>query len=267
MLRNQKDILNFPILKEKLKSFLSSRKSTNHLKLIYLFLFFVPAACEKEEELQDIEVKVQLINENGFSMDDRSGVAITLSRGSETFHGISDDQGKYVFSDLPFGIFNVLLENDGFISDLIQPELINHKGDSIWSYDFRMVEIPNYRLRIDSIIIDPAFGEKLLAFGEIYNTKGLPAIQLGMRVFFSDTPDVSKDNYLYYHFGTILKRLINDGYYEMWITNWHGSLIQGNSDKLYVRVYPCAFYNEWLKLRKEGLGTPAEVFEWVVPEH
>ncbi|MCA1761211.1 MAG: hypothetical protein LC658_15690, partial [Bacteroidales bacterium] len=238
MLLKQIETLNFPILKRILNSFTLGRKSLNFLKWIFLILFFVPAACEKEEELHDIEVKVQLIDENGYSLDDRSGVAITLSRGSETFHGISDDQGKSVFSDLPYGIFNVLLEKEGFISDLIQPEITNHKGDSVWSYDFRMVEIPNYRLRIDSIIIDPAFGKKLLAFGEIYNTKGLPAIQLGMRVFFGDTPDVSKDNYLYYHFGTIMKRLINDGYYEMWITNWYGSLIQGDFDTLYVRVYP-----------------------------
>lgn len=267
MLRNQFNILNFSLLKGKSNSILFQRKSLNFLKWIFLLLFIVSVACEKEEDLQDIEVKVQLIDENGYSLDDRSGVAIKVSRGSETFHGVSDKLGKYVFHDFPYGIFNVSLEKDGFISDLIQPEITNHKGDSVWSYDFRMVEIPNYRLRIDSIIIDPAFGKKLLAFGEIYNTKGLPAIQLGMRVFFSNTPDVSKDNYLYYHFGTILKRLIDDGYYEMWITSWYGSLIQGDFDTLYVRVYPCAFYNEWLKLREEGLGTPAEVFEWMVPEY
>jgi hypothetical protein len=81
---------------------------------------------------------------------------------------------------------------------------------------------------------------------------------------------LSGNNLIYYHFGTILKRLIDEGYYEMWITSWYGSLIQGDFDTWYVRVYPCAscaFYNEWLKLREAGLGTPAEIFEWVVPEY
>ncbi|MBW6536947.1 MAG: hypothetical protein K0B11_18205 [Mariniphaga sp.] len=210
---------------------------------------------------------MKLIDQNWLPLSDHSGIAITLSRGSELFEGVTDEKGKFVFYDLPYGIFDVSLEKDGFISDLIQPEITHHKGDSVWSHSFNMVEIPHFRLTIDSIIIDPAFGQKLLAYGTISETRGEPPHQYGMRVFFSDSPDVSKDNYLYYHFGTILKRLINDGYYEMWITNWYGRLIQGDFDTLYVRVYPCAFYNEWLKLREEGLGTPAEVFEWVVPEH
>ena len=53
----------------------------------------------------------------------------------------------------------------------------------------------------------------------------------------------------------------------MWITSWYGRLIQGDYDTLYVKVYPCAFYSDWLTLRKEGLGTPSEVFEWKVPEN
>lgn len=32
-------------------------------------------------------------------------------------------------------------------------------------------------------------------------------------------------------------------------------------------AYPCAFYSGWTKLRKEGLGTPSEVFKWVLPEY
>lgn len=267
MLFNPIEILKFSILKRISKSLSSGRKFLTFLRLIFLILCIVPAACEKEENSHDTEVKVKLIDQNWLSLPDQSGTAITLSRGSELFQGVTDEQGKFVFYDLPYGIFDVSLEKEGFISDLIQPEITHHKGDSVWSHSFNMVEIPHFRLTIDSIIIDPAFGQKLLAYGTISDTRGEPPHQYGMRVFFSDTPDVSKDNYLYYHFGTILKRLIKDGYYEMWITTWYGRLIQGDFNTLYVRVYPCAFYNEWLILREEGLGTPAEVFEWEVPEH
>lgn len=267
MLLNQIEMLKFSLLKRISKSVISGSKSLNFLRLIFLILFIVPAACEKEENSHDTEVTVNLIDQNWVTLSDHSGVAITLSRGRELFQGLTDEQGKSVYYDLPYGIFDVSLDKEGFISDLIQPEITHHKGDSVWLHSFDMVETPHFKLIIDSIIIDPAFGQKLLAFGTISDTRGEPPHQYGMRVFFGDTPDVSKDNYLYYHFGTILKRLINDGYYEMWITNWHGSLIQGDFDTLYVSVYPCAFYREWTTLRKEGLGTPAEVFEWVVPEH
>ncbi|SHJ06836.1 hypothetical protein SAMN05444280_11089 [Tangfeifania diversioriginum] len=239
-------------------------KPHHFFRFIFLSVCILLTACEKE--LQDIEVEVKLIDENDYPLADQSGAKIILSRGNEAYTGITDENGRYVFHSFPYGIFNVSLEKEGFISDISQPELVNHKGDSVWVHQFRMVEVPHFQLTIDSIV-EQDFGDKLLAFGELFNTRGEPAHQYGARVFFSNTPDVSKDNYLYYHFGTLLKRLIHGGRYEMWITSWFGSLIQGDYDTLYVKVYPCAFYNDWLTLREEGLGTPSEVFEWKVPEH
>lgn len=242
-------------------------KPHNFIGIICLSVCILLSACEKEEEWQDIEVEVKLIDENDYPLSDHSGTEIILSRGNETYTGITDENGRYVFHNFPYGIFKVSLEQEGFISAVAQPEIVNHKGDSVLVHQFRMVEIPHFQLTIDSIIFEPDFGHKLLAFGEIFNTRGEVAHQYGARVFFSNTTDVSKDNYLYYHFGTLLKRLIHDGIYEMWISNWYGSLIQGDFDTLYVKVYPCAFYNDWLTLREEGLGTPSEVFEWKVPEN
>jgi hypothetical protein len=62
-------------------------------------------------------------------------------------------------------------------------------------------------------------------------------VQYGLRLFFSNTPDVSKDNYQFYHFGTIMGRLIKNGRYEMWISNFSGGIIEGDYDTLYVQVY------------------------------
>lgn len=241
-------------------------KPHHFFRVIFLSVCILLSACEKEEDLQDIEVEVKLIDENDYPLPDHSGTEITLSRGNETYTGITDENGRYVFHSFPYGIFKVSLEQEDFISAVSQPELVNHKGDSVLVHRFRMVEIPHFQLTIDSITVK-SFGDKLLAFGEIFNTRGEVAHQYGARVFFSNTPDVSKDNYLYYHFGTLLKRLIHNGRYEMWITSWFGSLIQGDYDTLYVKVYPCAFYHDVLTLRKEGLGTPTEVFEWEVPEN
>lgn len=238
----------------------------NLFGFLCLLLIVVLIACEKEEGLQDIEVSVKLIDQNWYPLTDYSGVSVTVTRGNETYQGITNEHGKYVLSKLPYGIFNVKLEKDGFISELIRPEIINHTSDSVWLHSFRMVEIPNFGLTIDSIFLKSRNEDRAFAYGDITDLKGMPAVQYGLRLFFSNTPDVSKDNYQFYHFGTIMGRLIKNGRYEMWISNFSGGILEGDYDTLYVRVYPCAFYTEWTKLRKEGLGIPAEVFKWVLPE-
>lgn len=235
--------------------------------ILCLLSVIVPIACEKQEGFQDVDVIVKLTDQNWYPGTDHSGVTVALTGGNETFTGITNQYGKTVFPKLPYGSFNVTLEKDGYIPDLIGPFVINNTSDSVWSYFFQMVEIPSFRITIDSIFYKSKMDDRAFAYGNITGLKGMPAVQYGLRVFFGNTPDVSKGNYLFYHFGTIMGRLIKDGRYEMWISSWYGSMIQGNSDTLYMRVYPCAYYQEWTKLRKEGLGNPSEVFEWVLPEH
>jgi hypothetical protein len=250
-----------------LKINIGAMKYFKFFGIIFLLLVFVPIACEKGKGFQDVDVIVKLTDQNWYKLNDHSGVTVALTRGNETFKGITNEYGKTIFPKLPYGSFNVTLEKEGFIPDLIGPFVINNTSDSVWSYFFQMVEIPTFRITIDSIFYKSRMDDRAFAYGNITDLKGMPAVQYGLRVFFSITPDVSKDNYLFYHFGTIMGRLIKDGRYEMWINNWSGGVLEGDYDTLYVRVYPCAFYSEWTKLRKEGLGTPAEVYKWVLPEN
>jgi hypothetical protein len=194
-------------------------------------------------------------------------IRCSYQRKRNVFKGITNEYGKTFSRKLPYGSFNVTLEKEGFISDLIGPFVINNTSDSVWSYFFQMVEIPTFRITIDSIFYKSRMDDRAFAYGDITDLKGMPAVQYGLRLFFSNSPDVTKDNYQFYHFGTIMGRLIKNGRYEMWISNFSGGLLEGDYDTLYVRVYPCAFYTELTKLRKEGLGIPAEVFKWVLPEN
>lgn len=232
-----------------------------------LLLAVALIACEKKEGFQDVDVTVKLTDQNWYPLTDHSGVTVALTKGNETIKGITNENGKSVFPKLPYGSFNVTFEKEGYIPDLIGPFVIDNTSDSVWSYFFQMVEIPTFRITIDSIFYKSRMDDRAFAYGNITDLKGMPAVQYVLRIFFGNTPDVSKDNYQFYHFGTIMGRLIKDGRYEMWIINWYGQMIQGNFDKLYVRIYPCAYYQKWTTLRKEGLGTPAEVFEWVLPEN
>lgn len=228
--------------------------------LIFLFI-----GCEKERESTDIVVKINMLDENENIITDKSGVDISLSSGKATYHGITDVQGQYIFKDLPYDIFNVTLKKPEYISDLIHPELSNYKEDSTLIRNFTIIEIPKYQIKIDSIILEPKFKERLLGYGKFKNTKGLPKLQYFALAYFSNNSGVSKENYLFYHYASIQRWNINGDNCVLRITNWVNQyLIPPGYDSLYVRIYPSATYREWTYIRPEAFGTPSDVFKWVI---
>lgn len=228
--------------------------------LIFLFI-----GCEKERESADIVVKVNMLDENENIITDKSGVDISLSSGKATFHGITDVQGQCIFKNLPYDIFSGTLKKPEYISDLIHPELSNYKEDTTLIRNFTIIEIPKYQIKIDSIILEPKFKERLLGYGKIKNTKGLPKLQYFALAYFSNNSGVSKENYLFYHYASIQRWNINGDNCVLRITNWVNQyLIPPGYDSLYVRIYPSATYREWTNIRPEAFGTPSDVFNWVI---
>jgi len=99
------------------------------------------------------------------------------------------------------------------------------------------------------------------------NIKGLPKIQYSTIVYFSNNINVSKDNYLFYHFGAVMYFYINCNNCQIQVSNWiYPYLVPPGYDTLYVRVYPRAAYPEWLDIREDAFGIPSEVYKWVVPK-
>ncbi|WP_163324864.1 hypothetical protein [Draconibacterium mangrovi] len=237
------------------------------IKLIPFICLVFLFACDKENEWPELVINVQLIDENENASDDHSGVAITLTRGEEQFNGVTDSKGDCVFPDFPYGIFAVELEKNGFVTFDTYPKLTYHINDRVNTFSYKMNEVPQYRIELDSIT-KPEDGEwsRMFAYGRIYNMKDQPPSYYHAIAYFNTTNDVSKDNYSFFHYaGILLDEVVGDTR-EIWITNYaYGYLIPENTETLYVRLYPCAKYFDWGTIRDEALGEPSEVFEWVIP--
>ena len=233
---------------------------------ILICFFILMLGCKKDNDVSNLVLKIKLFDENGYSVSDKSGTKILLSRGLESFHGVTDSKGECSFSDFPYGIFNVQLEKNGFISEFVNPELTSHVTDTSNIYTYNMVEVPNFEVIIDSITKSTSLmNTGYFGYSRLKNTKGKPLIQYNSRVYFSDKADVSKDNYLFYLYGPILTSFINGDKCIVWIRNLNGgNLIPSGYESLFVRIYPHAFNGDWYLFRDEVLGKPSEVFKWKV---
>lgn len=239
-------------------------KNLNLLNLLFVLLI-ITAACDNEPDSRNVKVVVQLEDENQFELSDKSGVRVTLERGEEQYAGITGADGRFEFQQLPYGVFKVKLEKEGFITYNTAPEISNRLTDSVFTHSFHMSAVPQYTISVDSISIpDPDEHYRFYAYGKLGNLKAMPRIQYNAIAFFGDNPQVSKDNYLFHHYVAILSRKIEDnGNCEIWITNWvNNFLVPEGAEKLYVKIYPEAWYFDWITIREEAFGEPSEVYEW-----
>jgi len=235
---------------------------------ISLCIFLFIGCSEKEEYLTgEINGYVSAYDENGYSISDREGFNITLKNDSLSFYQKTGQEGWYSFEDMPYGNYKIDIQKEGFIQDNINA-IIHHIGGYSPTFNaFAVHEIPDYEVSIDSIILEPTFGQRLWAYSKITNTKGLPKGQYELMVYFNDDKDVTKDNYMFYHYGCILKNTISEGLCIMWVNRWvYSYLYPDGYDSLFVRAYPRANYYDWLTVRKEAFGTPSEVFKWIIRE-
>ena len=233
---------------------------------ILICFFALAVGCKKENDVSNLVVKVKLFDENGYSVSDESGTKILLTRGQETFQGVTDSKGECRFRNFPFGIFNVQLEKEGFVSEYKDCELTYPENDTLDVHTYNMVEVPNYEIVIDSIIKSvSSFNSGYFGYSKLRGTKGIPLIQYNSRVYFSDKNDVSKDNYLFFLYGPILVSFIDGDNCMVWIRDMHSeNPVPSGYETLYVRIYPTAFNGDWYLYRDETFGKPSEVFKWKV---
>lgn len=239
-------------------------KKLKFIRLVISVILIILTACHKNDLQNNVVVKVNLLDENEYPVTDNSGINITLSGEKQKFTGSTDSNGKCTFYDFPVGKFKLTLQKTGFISQYIDPELTAQITDSTNVHTYKMLEIPAYRVAIDSFRkVNVQDNYLLVAKGKITNTKGLPKIQYDGLAFFGNTPNVSKDDYLFYHYFSISGSKIIGNNCEYRITNWKNTyLVPPTANTLYVKLYPMATYPEWTEMRDEALGTPSDVFEW-----
>ena len=234
--------------------------------VLLIFCLFV-LGCEKENENPNLIIKAKLIDENGYALVDNSGINVRLIRGQELYQGTTDSKGECSFPDFPYGIFNVQFEKNGYISEYRNPQLTYHDTDTLNVFSYNLVEIPKYEIVIDSITENrsPIYLSCYYGYARFIKINSMPLWQYDLKVYFSDTSDVSSEKYLFFHYGIILRYLI-DGNKCIVVIRSDGEKteIPPGYESLYVRFYPKARNGDWYMIRDEALGKPSEVFKWKV---
>lgn len=240
-------------------------KASKFILLICLILFI---GCDKEDELSDVTLNIKLIDENGHELNDHSGIEVNLSGSQENYLSTTNSSGDCIFLGLPYGIYSIKFEKSGFISEWAEPELKYLETDTVDIHTFKMHELPNYTLSLDSIDIpDDNPLERIFGFGKIFNCAGNAKPHYYSRLFVNDSKEVSKDNYFYYLYGALRNEKINGENFEIFISDLHqqyGFIYPPGYDTLYVRIYPYACTARFVPLREEALGKPSDVFEWII---
>lgn len=234
--------------------------------LIAIVLIINILGCKKSQEnpAGNIIVNISLQDQYGYNSSDKSGISIDLSSGTKSYSGITNTQGTCTFETMTSGLYRFKLNKTGYISNSSSPE-ISHKSDSIQTVaSFEMTQIPTYNLTIDSIAFSTENDQRLFSYGNIINIDRPPSIQFGFIAYFGDNNQVSKDNYLFYHFGSILYYQITGTKYMSWVTAIVYPLLSSTNSTLYVRFYPKEKYFDWTTIRTESYGTPSGVFKWVI---
>ena len=240
-----------------------------------IFLLFL-GSCQKDEVLLSGEISgiVFTYNHDYTQYNDQSGVQVALYNESVLLDStLTDAQGHFIFSHVPYGKYHINYAKDGFIQTYSTHTVYHVGGYSPTFVSFYLHEIPTYEVHLDSVVYDAADwalyihlkvnGDTISPGGSFYYPPYL--------VFASNSPDVSIEQYISQGKGYLMdydpdhhpaKTAV---YGRTFIYEMHNfEALQ--SGTVYMRMYPLAmgqgyFFNEFYR---EALGMPSNVisFEW-----
>lgn len=233
-----------------------------------LLILAFSTACEKADPpllSGDIAGIVSVYDENHYLLEDLSGVHISLSDGSYLDESTSDLYGKFLFQDVKYGNYQLDLIKEGYVKSYRDYTLNHLGGYSPTMVEYRLHEVPKFETHIDSIRLD---GENIRSYiyVQLKEQSGVPEIGYNFWCYFSDSPDVSKDQYIARAVGWMnspkIGGLLTEISFEMWDTQFD-QLVQ---DTMYLCVYPRAwgrgtFYFDHYH---ESLGKASNIFSFMV---
>ncbi len=161
---------------------------TNRHNIYFLFLLLGLTlcfnSCEDENFNGELTGFVKLYNKDGYLLDDKSGVNVTIGEQST----YTDPAGKYLLSGIPMGSYLVKYSYEGYSNDsnlvAITPgeiPIFNAKSGTLCEYPD--VEITNLEFKVDSNRI------------ELNGTLSKPFSVFNLYLFISDSPNVTYNNY------------------------------------------------------------------------
>ena len=239
-------------------------------KAAIYFLFLILAsgtACEKGDPpllSGDIAGIVSVYDENHYLLEDMSGVQISLSHENFLDETTTDTEGRFQFQDLDYGNYQLNLVKEGYVKSYRDYTLNHLGGYSPTMVEYRLHEIPKFETYIDSIHLDEA-NIRSYIYVQLTGLSGIPEVGYTFWCYFSDSPEVSKDQYHVRAIGwmhsTRLGGLLTEIQFEMWDNRFYELV----SDSIFLCIYPRAwgrgifYYDHY----PESLGNASNVISFM----
>lgn len=224
--------------------------------LTLIALAMLLPACKKDTEetigpTSNITGYVRLNDEFGAILDNASGATVTLQGGENSPTAITDASGKFVFSGITEGNYNLIFSKDNF-TKAARYGLAHTAGTENFAGSFSLYKIPQYNIINPSLTYD---GEIVAITAD---TDADQAYYIGLS--FATKPNFTTDE-AFYSMGTTLEtdktfsRSFTKAVFESY------GLTDG--DIVYVRLYPSALLSGSLidpdtgRASMTGFGTPS----------
>jgi len=232
-----------------------------------ILLLAATAACEKQEpELLsgDVAGVVTVYDENYYPLEDMSGVQLSLSGENFLVESTTDPQGRFLFQDVDYGNYQADLEMEDYIKSFTDYTLNHLGGYSPTMVNYRLHEVPKFQTWIDSIQFNGKY-ERTYLYVNLQGLSGIPRIGYNFWCYFSNTPDVSNEQYVAECVGWMSSPNINGLLSEIHFELYDNRFDQLESDTIYLCVYPRAWGRGvfYLDHYPEALGKPSNVFSFM----
>ncbi len=246
-------------------------------KIYIIFLVFcLLPGCKKEESLITGDITGYVACLSPFYKTEilPGAMQVTLVRGEEQVAQVtSDENGGFTFSDIPYGKYLILASKEGYVwSSFWQNLDIYHAGGEKPTYALtNLYQVPGFTLVADSMgyLADLEQNVIYLHFTdpEIFSNNFYGLSFLG---FISDSPDVSKSNYLARLRGTALDNSLygyGNNHEQIGFIYMNSANYASMPEDLYLRIYAIAagqgYYFD--QVLPEAFGPPSEVFPFKNP--
>ena len=246
------------------------------LPFCFLTIAFAFYACKKDAVpvlKGDIKGIVSIFDGYGYSLQDRSKVKVQLSSDKLFLEDSTDTNGQYSFKDIPFGNYRINLIRENYIESILDFRLSHVGGEAPTITSQTMYEIPEYKYAIDSLTYNGS-SRLLFYLKAIDATKSFSqGAYFYVHFFFSQSPDVSSENYdnsfVTFSFKGAGNNIFNG---DWWWWDVSYNFLKTYSGPIYCRVYPQVPYHEmWPEydlgpwsVVKESLGKPSEVLSFTL---
>lgn len=229
-------------------------------------LCLIAGACEKsDQELLwgDIAGMVEVYDENYYLLEDLTGVQVNLGNDILEEQTSTGPSGKFLFEKIDCGNYLINLDLEGYYSYNKSYPVHHLGGYSPTLVNYRIHEIPKFTTHIDSIQYNGTY-ERSFIYVTLTELSGLPKFTYEFCCFFSNTPDVSKDQFIADDVGWVWHDEINGQQASIQVEIYDNRFEQLESDSIYCCVYPRSLNQGYYDYDPEGFGKVSNVFHFLV---